>query len=239
MITTKLGKFGKIVIYQYGKVGSSSIGVNLCEWLKCKFPGTTMKIQSRYPKVVHIHDPKILQDIIDNHSSPTNPLLIINATRNFYHRQISEYFQQHKNRENIKTMTMPELGSSLLENKIYRLNDWYQRFEKQLKFDLEPFDYQNHYSLTNSKNKHITVLLVRLEDSKIWPKIFSNLLHPKLTFKKRSNLSKNCWYGDKYNQFKKYFIYPEDAVAKLADSDTHQRYYQDLDKLDIDLPIST
>lgn len=235
MIDTKLGKFHKIVIYQYGKVGSSSIGTNICKWLNCKFPGTTMKVQPRYPKVVHIHNPAILQDILKKYDQ----VLIINATRNFYHRQISEYFQQSKNKEKIKTYTLSQLADSLLDNSIYRLNDWYARFEKLLGFTLQSFDYQKHYSLTRySKNKkNIDVLIVRLEDSKHWEKVFREVVHPKIKFGIKSNLSKNCWYGDTYNKFKNYFIYPQEAVERLEQSDTHIRFYADLKQLKLTLPV--
>jgi len=235
MIHTKLGKFHKIVIYQYGKVGSSSIGTNICKWLNCKFPGTTMKVQPRYPKVVHIHNPAILEDILKKYDQ----VLVINATRNFYHRQISEYFQQSKNKEKIKTYTLPQLAESLLENSIYRLNDWYDRFEKLLGFTLKPFNYQKHYSLTSStkKTKIVHVLVVRLEDSKCWEKVFQQVVHPKIKFGIKSNLSKNCWYGDVYTKFKKYFIYPQEAVDQLQQSDTHTRFYTDIDQLKLSLPI--
>ena len=160
MIHTKLGDFKIIVIYQYGKVGSSTLGTNICQWLNVKFPGTTMKIMSKYPKVCHVHNPKIMLDIMKKYDS----ILLINACRNFYHRQISEFFQQTKNKQKIKTMNMSELGESLRNNSIFRLNNWYDNLEKMLGFELNPFDYKKHYSLT--KDSKITVILVRLEDSK-------------------------------------------------------------------------
>lgn len=236
MIPTRVGKYNIIVIYQYGKVGSSSIGVNISSWLHTRFPGTTMKPLVRYPKVVHIHDPKILDDILKKY----NHVLIINATRNFYHRQISEFFQQSKNREKIKTMTMEQLSQELLDNKIYRLNDWYERFESQLGFSLNPFDYTDHYSWTKNRqnlSRSIDVLIVRLEDSKHWENIFKKFLHPKIKFSQRTNLSKNCWYGDVYTKFKSHFIYPQDATDLLAQSDTHIRFYKDLGDLNLNLPI--
>lgn len=232
-IVTKLGKFDRIVIYQYGKVGSSTILTNLCKWLNTRFPGTSTKIPDRtYPKVIHIHDPKIMKDILNRYQS----VLIINATRNLYHRQISEFFQQSKNKQKIKTQSMPELTDALLENSIYRLNDWYERFEKLLGFTLEPFDYRKHYSLT-TKRTNRPVLIIRLEDSKSWQRIFQQLIHDRIRFTAKTNLSKDCWYGAKYTEFKEYFRYPVEAADRLAESDTHHRFYQDLNQLPLDLPI--
>jgi hypothetical protein len=167
-------------------------------------------------------------------------VFIINATRNFYHRQISEFFQQGKNREKIKTMTLEQLSEELLNNKIFRLNDWYDRFETQLGFKLKPFDYSTHYSWTKHRptpTQTRDVLVVRLEDSKLWPKIFQRFLHAKIKFSQRTNLSKNCWYGDTYAKFKSYFIYPQEAVEQLSQSDTHLRFYQDIADLKLNLPI--
>lgn len=239
MTKTKLGDFKIIAIYQYGKVGSATLGTNICKWLNTPFGGTITKIQTKYSRVVHLHDPKIMCDILSKYDR----VLIINACRNFYDRQISEFFQQHKNREKIKTLTLEELSSELSQNSIFRLNDWYQKFETNILngSKLESFDYQKHYSLTQhiipkkiNTRCQVSVLLIRLEDSKHWEKIFQQVVHPKIKFKSSTNKTK----GVIYQQFKEHFKYSLEETTKLAESDTHQRYYQDLDRLNLILPIT-
>lgn len=232
MIHCKLGDFKIIVIYQYGKVGSATLGTNLCKWLGCKFVGTIFRPQPKYPKVCHIHSSEIMKDILQKYDS----ILIINATRNFYDRQISEFFQQAKNRQRIKNGDLEELSVALKNNSIYRLNNWYHEFEDLIGFNLKPFDYNKHYSLT--KKPKITVLLVRLEDSKRWGKIFNRVVHQKIKFTTNTNVTSNRAHGDIYKRFKEYFKYSPEEVAKLDESDTHQRYYQDLGKLGLKLPIN-
>lgn len=238
MITCKLGEFKIIVIYQYGKVGSATLGVNLCKWLGVKFAGTTFKVMPKYPKVCHIHSAEIMKDILRKYDS----VLVINATRNFYHRQISEFFQQGKNRAKIKEGNVSELCSMLHENSIFRLNNWYADFEKLLGLSgggISDFDYEKKYSLTKSKGGKLVVLVVRLEDSKQWERIFHRVVHPKIRFTENANVSKGRWYGDVYSKFKSQFRYTTDETQKLAESDTHIRFYQDLSNLGLSLPISS
>lgn len=240
MITCKLGEFKIIVIYQYGKVGSATLGVNLCKWLGVKFTGTIFKTMPKYPKVCHIHSAEIMKDILQKYDS----VLIINATRNFYHRQISEFFQQAKNRSKIKEGNISELCAMLRENSIYRLNNWYADFEKLLEsskdspFLLKDFDYEKKYSLTIDKNGKYAVLVVRLEDSKHWEKIFKRIIHPKIKFTENANVSENRWYNKVYNEFKQHFRYNLEETQKLAESDTHLRFYHDLLSLNLELPIT-
>ena len=99
MVKTKLGDFSIIVIFQYGKVGSASIGVNLCKWLDVKFHGTTMKKLANYPKVTHIHSAEILQDILEKYARMNKRVLVVNSCRNLYQRHLSAYFQKSKNRQ--------------------------------------------------------------------------------------------------------------------------------------------
>lgn len=224
MVTTKIGKFARVVIYQYGKVGSATILTNICKWLNARYPGTTTKIQLTYPIVVHIHDPKIMADILKKYKN----VLIINATRNFHDRQISEFFQQSKNVDIIKEADLSKIGEALLENSIYRLNNWYSKFEDLLGFTLEQFDYSKYFSLTKTRN--VSVLIVRLEDSKKWSKIFQQHIHPKIDMSKKTNISSKSWYGDTYTNFKSSFSYPDEVILKLNESDTHSRYYRDFQK---------
>lgn len=234
MVKTKLGDFSIIVIFQYGKVGSASIGVNLCKWLDTNFVGTTMRKRTNYPKVTHIHSVEILQDILEKYAKMKKRVLVINSCRNLYQRHLSAYFQKSKNKQKIKTLPPKKLVKDFKENfKIGRLNNWYNDLEGLLDLKLTPFDYKKHYSL--SEREGLSLLIVRLEDSKHWEKVFTKVVSPQISMRQKANISSTRWYNDKYAGFKKLMKYSEEDAKTIEESDTHKLFYEDLAKMGLNL----
>lgn len=223
--------FEKIIIYQFGKVGSETLR------------STFMQIKE---EVQHTHD---FNDLI---LKPTKPLLIVNVVRNLFDRNISAMFQNIgaygppaelaigkngyiregyflQNRplllgENISEISdfFRKTNIEILLKLIYK--KWYSDFNKYTGIDIfeTPFDRDKKYKIIPGCNK--TILVLRFEDIEQWGNILSNIFDYKIQLVSK-NLTKQKPLHSLYEKFKKHYKYSKEEIKMIKKIDFIKHFY--------------
>ena len=192
----KLNDFERIIIYQYGKVGSSTMRDSLREYHK---------------DVHHVHF--IIKNAKNWHLLSNNKILIINIVRNTYDRNISNLFQNISNKltdfyycepKHVKNVKLNNLMIHFRKANCIHIKKllipWYTNFKETIGIDIlaKEFDTEKKYNIYELDNK--TVLTLRFEDIADWGNILSTLFNETIQIKK-SNITKDKLY----NKFKKQY----------------------------------
>jgi hypothetical protein len=211
-----LSEYKRIIIYQYGKVGSRTMFNTLSE---------------HHNNVHHIH----FLDRRDNLKKILKKdTLIITIVRNTYDRNISNMFQNIKVKENdfyyykeIKNNNLNDLMTHYRKANIKHakrlLMPWFKQFKKHIGVDIfeKKFNREEMYNVYKTNDK--TVLMLRFEDIAKWEDILSNIFDKKIVLK-NENMSKNKKYHKTYEIFKKKYKYTkiEQRIIKKID---HMSYF--------------
>jgi hypothetical protein len=230
--------YENIIIYQYGKCGSSS--------LRDLF-------KQVHSKVIHTHSPKNIP--------PRENLgkrdLIINVTRNLFDRNISDYFQNISrfghywyvnNEENLFKMPIGEILRKYNE-RIYfyitnNLYTWYDNFELKTGTNVfeEPFNRKNKYLIYD--NKDYTTVVLRYEDINDWNYIISKIFINELPPLPKSNISKNKKIYYIMEEFKKKYHLTAKMINTVKKANVMIHFYTEDElkeiikkyKTEIDIP---
>jgi hypothetical protein len=227
-----------VLVYSPPKVASTSLITSI-----------RLSASNKY-YVMHTHDEIIFKsnlgenhhtcvsDILENGSDIWNPLtkknrhvFIIDIYRDPIERKISEYFHEistlHFNQPEsiIKTYNM--------ENIIERFNCVYPHLSNEDYFknrfpislnQLPPtFDFEKKYLLITDKEKNVTFIKLRLQDSKDWPHILTQIFGNEFVLMKDYE-TKDKEIGDFYQSFLNSYPIPENYLNELK-SCSHFNYY--------------
>lgn len=212
-----INNYENIVIYQYGKCGSSSLRDLFKQMDK---------------NVIHTHSPK---NIPDHYGRD----LIITVTRNLFDRNISDYFQNISRKDHFwyldtekniqEKCTMGQILKKyndkikgLIVNSLY---PWYDRFKRKTSVNIfkSPFDYEKKYLIYESEQN--TVVVLRYEDIKNWDEIFTEIFSTSLPKLPKVNITKNKKIYKKFVEFKKKYVLTEDIIKTTLKMNVMQHFY--------------
>lgn len=224
-----LNNFEKIIIYQFGKVGSGTLY-------------HTFKYYSKV-EVQHTHD---FNDLIG--LKTTKPVLIINVVRNLFDRNISAMFQNIgaygddrgkkgyvregyflQNRPlmiegNISKISdfFRKTNTEILLKSIY--NKWYSDFNKYTGVDIfeTPFDRRKKYKIIPGCHK--TILVLRFEDIKQWENILTDIFNSNFKLVSK-NLSETKPAYILHERFKEYYKYSKKETTMIKNIDFMKHFY--------------
>jgi hypothetical protein len=212
-----------ILVYTHPKVGSTSFVTSLRLSASDKF------------YVLHTHDDPILEiqwedknlcssDIIKNAGIGGRKVYIIDIYRTPIERKISEYFHE------ISTLHFNNLETSINKYDIRRItkrfNDLFPHFSDEdffeTKFGIhEAFDLKKKYLMHT--NNGVVYIKLRLQDSKEWGRILSDILKTEIIIVKDYETS-NKFIGELYNNFKTVYRLPFCYFDDLKECPSLKKY---------------
>ena len=209
-----LNDFQSIYIYQYGKVGSST--------LQCTF-------KKYHDNVIHTHqyDEKMM----------SKKTLIINVVRNLYDRNISAFFHNINNYKHglfyycpdtdNKNIKIDNLINFFRNCNIRHLNEkiapWFKNFNDKFNINIfsKEFDNKKKYNIYNTSGP--IILTLRFEDINDWENILSNIFNIKIELHAK-NITEKKKIVNIYNKFKKEYKYSDEEI-KIIDNIDHFLYF--------------
>ncbi len=222
-----LEKYDRILVFQYGKVGSSSLR-------------DTLK-SVRNDGIIQSHWFPILERVLNSDGKT----LIINICRNVFDRNISNYFQNINNighlwyldnKKNILDRTkysiedlVADFSSKNMKHIEERLITWYSNFNELLGINIfeTPFDFEKKYTFFSGEKYDL--LLIRNEDIKMWPNILESALGLKELVLKYSNFSPKKWYGNLQSEFTNIYIYDQKEIDVIMAIDFMNHFYTEME----------
>ena len=211
-------EYSKIMIYTYGKVGSTSIRVNN---ISGRYYGG---ITDEYPEfILQIERHNVAKDIITKYQN----VLVINIVRLPIDRNISAFWQFTKFKHPFYLDTsIEELNYYFLNTKINIINNdsWMNKCFENLNVNIDnlTFDSVNKYNLVNLENNN-DLLMFRFED---WSYMKYNVLPKfKVLVAKNANVTSNKKCADKYKEHKEFYKVTETEKENIKNSKILKFYY--------------
>lgn len=243
-----------IIIYQPGKVGSSTVLASLNHSLHPAVAGTTIyhahhlnhleqleaDIKSRFPNpqrsLEKLAIDKELRRKIDE--DPNQKWNVITLTREPVAMAISTIFEMldvlfpgWKAKYQAGQWDLQEMQETILKRYVGGPGpeDWYDVQMKPV-FDIDvyshPFPYQQGYEIYHGKNNS-RLLLIRLEDlNRVGQKVLGYFLNQKRFHLVQANVGEQKEYSDLYRDFKK-IPWPASFLEKMYASRFARHFYTD------------
>ena len=208
-------QYDKILVYQYGKVGSTSIRKSgLCN----KYYSTIQKTYKE--QMISTHSHEVAKDILSKYKN----VLVINIVRLPIDRNISGFFQNiNKYTSDYNELHIDDLIK--MYDELYNPNtdNWMVNFFKGFNIDIDKFKFDkiNKYNkLTYNSND---ILLFRFEDLEY---ITSNIL-PKYNIfvNNKKNVGSSKSYNEVYENFKKIYKISDLEKERILNSKITNIYY--------------
>lgn len=211
MLNININDYNKILVYQFGKVGSSTLTYNN----NGKF---YPKIKDEYlEKVIHTHTHEVAEDILKKY----NNVLVINIVRLPIGRNISAFWEDiNVNCTDYKYKTIIELDNLMLKHPSYdvkSLDWWMNRFYETTGIDYKNFSFDFEKKFVCIDKKSHKFLFYRFEDIDY----INSIILPSIGFKfdrKEINDSNNKHYKDFYKNHKKYHKVSKDEIENIKNS---------------------
>lgn len=208
-------KYQKVIIFQYGKVASSTIMTSQ-DGMGCQ------TIQDKYDKyLIKTHNHEVAKDILSKHKN----VLIINIVRLPITRNISAFYQNiDRYAPDYNNITMDNLIK--IYDKAYSIKhttDWMNSFFNMFNINIDNFNFdtKNKYNIFSRKGNDI--LLLRYEDIKY---TFSKIL-PKYGIKVsgKCNASESKPYSISIRNFLKNYKITKNEKQKIINNTILNKYY--------------
>lgn len=211
-------KYEKILIFQYGKVGSTSITLSHASnsHYEC--------IQESYnEKILHTHLHDVAKDILSKYRN----ILVINIVRLPIDRNISDFFQNIESKcKNYNQLSINEIIQIYKKNSLDQLNYidvWMSHFFNIFNIDTDNFKFDKINKYNKLKFNGNDILLFRFEDLEY---ITLNIL-PKYNIfvneKKNESLKKH--YAKLYKSVKERYKIDDFEKEKIIYSKITNIYY--------------
>lgn len=242
--------YDKIIVYQYGKVGSNTICNTLAKHYNTITGGYT-DICNIYPEhIITTHNAGVFIDILEKYKS--KKILIITITRNCITRALSEFFEiagsitwinkqddfHNLPKQDLLSMCqdhirflLSESSSKYIEN-VFDLIRTYTDIDIFDEINTEKKYFIKHVSKKYDDNDEIStklsLLVYRFEDIHI----LSNILKDTLGIKCEiinGNESKNKWYIEEYNYCKQNLVLDNEIFENYYKTRHHQFIYKNED----------
>ena len=211
-------EYSKIMVYTYGKVGSTSIRVHNDNG---RYYG---RIRDEYPEfILQIERHNVAKDIITKYQN----VLVINIVRLPIDRNISAFWQFTKFKHPFYLNKPIEKLNNIFKNtrlNIKNNDEWMNKFFENLNVNIDnlTFDSVNKYNLVNLENNN-DLLMFRFED---WSYIKDNILPKfKVLVSKNANVTSNKKCADKYKEHKEFYKVTETEKENIKNSKILKFYY--------------
>eukprot|EP00408_Alexandrium_pacificum_P019845 CAMPEP_0171198966 /NCGR_PEP_ID=MMETSP0790-20130122/23220_1 /TAXON_ID=2925 /ORGANISM="Alexandrium catenella, Strain OF101" /LENGTH=360 /DNA_ID=CAMNT_0011664297 /DNA_START=27 /DNA_END=1109 /DNA_ORIENTATION=- len=233
-----LGDFpplNRVLIYQYGKVASTSLQQSIGKLLKppAKIPYVWTG-QKHYGPYAKTHSPGVARAFLDAMPDDSSAW-VVTATRSPFQRKVSDFFQNLHRRfhsladakRQAANMTMAELHE-LYRPKWCNEGTWFaDSFNPVVGFDIlssaEHIRAGGRVVRHNStKGRDLAVLVLRFEDIKRWHAQLRGVL-PGFVIA-RTNTGEQKWYASLYKQFLETYVLSEMEVQCYCKCETFAFY---------------
>lgn len=221
-----------IIVYQMGKVGSSTLVKSLDENNKDALHiHRYFFLNNERPITLKLLPNKIKHRIIFNSFLRKEKVKIISFYRDPLPRNISSFFQ------NLDVYFKPSKFSKLtyknLKDKFDNANkvhqtpiNWFDvEFKRKLNIDIFNYPFDKEKGFTVIKKGHIEIFLCVTNKIDLLEKQIAEFLEIDAFQLKNSNIGDNKWYGDLYNEFKKKYQPSEDMLNSLYGSPAIKHFF--------------
>lgn len=210
-----MNKFNKILLYQYGKVGSTSISYS------CNGKHYS-EICVDYPEyLIHTHSHDVGKDILKKYKN----ILVINIVRFIIDYNLSSFWENiHFIIPNYKEKSIEELNYKFKEiHNINYTDNWIKLFFEviDINFDNFNFDKNNKYVILN-KNEN-TYLFYRYEDYNYINENIFPLFNIKIETQKNNSFEKE--YSKFYKNHKEFYKIDNEEEIKIKDNLYINKFY--------------
>lgn len=219
----KLKKYTPILIYQMGKVGSTSVYKSLLQY----YQGV----------VIHTHgfsqdydnpDTRVLYDWV---MSQKNEMKIVSLVREPVARNISSFFQNFERYVGVpfeySNYLIEELGEIFLKNHNHEIPlQWFDRHIKN-KFGIDVYSSKfSENGVGEYRNKNIKLLVVRLEsDDDVIVKAIQQFVGLNKFKMINENIGDHKQYSGTYLEFKEKFKFPMEYISTMYESEYFKYFY--------------
>ncbi len=205
----------KILLYQYGKVGSSSIRKSI---ESSKY--VTKPLASYSSRLIQTHSHSVAEDIIKKHPD----VLVIVIVRLPVTRNLSDFWENiRKNLSNYKTKSIEEIDVVYKQKDFITYTDnWMNMCFKTLDIDKSTFEFNHLDKYTLNTNK-IKTLLLRYEDMEYVTK--SVLPEYGIHVNKKTNVSSKKGYGKFFLNHKEYHTIDKNVEDQIRSSPFNKIFY--------------
>lgn len=240
-----------IAVYQMGKVGSETI-VNSLKQLELAAPiyhvhilahkNITISVnnsqKNNQPLNLQLKNSKILREYLDREIDP--PLNIITAVREPISQFISAFFQNIESRNpdlinssgNYKRQAIHNYLTKKLSNydpkQAWNCN-WFDRdFQPALGIDIYEHKFNSELGYTEFTHKNLNILVLQLENSKLWNQRISTFLNLSSPLKiVKTNVSNNKKYHRVYKNILANIELPISVLQEIYQCKYCQHFYSD------------
>jgi hypothetical protein len=220
----KLASAPPVLVYQMGKVGSSSLKKSLA----ASWPGLTIQAHTMAEEKRHSSE---LEFVYQRVVLQNAPVFVISPVREPIGRNISAFFQNFERDAGFKygesTPATDQLIRLFLHN--YDHDAPLRWFDKNLKpvFDIDVFehDFPSH-GVQVLEHKNVRLLLMRCEEpDPVKESAVQNFLNmPRFRLQSR-NIGAQKNYGEAYKTFKEAFTAPDWYLNKMYESRFFRHFY--------------
>ena len=211
-------KYEKILIFQYGKVGSTSIRQSDSNSKFCK------NIQKTYEEnFIQTHSHIVAKDVLSKYKN----ILVINIVRLPIDRNISAFFENIDSHcENYNQLSINEIiqkYDQLDRFTVKTTDNWMSDFFKIFNIDIDNFKFDRINKYNKLRFDSNDILLFRFEDYKY---ITSNIL-PKYNIfvNKKVNVGSKKHYAELYKTFKETYKINDFEKENIINSKITNIYY--------------
>jgi hypothetical protein len=220
----RLDRATPVLIYQMGKVGSSSLKKSIAP---C-WPGLTIHTHNIARDKEDRADVKLVYDAVIRKGGPA---LIISPVREPIGRTISGFFENFERNTGVKYLDSTLCTDELIRIFLQRFSHegpltWFERQFTPV-FNLDVYDYDFPAAgIQVIEQKNIKILLMRCElpDFTKASAVKSFLDLPSFSLENR-NIGSAKEYAETYEQFKRAFVPPDWFVTKMYDSRFFNHFY--------------
>ncbi|MBA43100.1 MAG: hypothetical protein CMF62_03710 [Magnetococcales bacterium] len=208
--------FNKVLVYQYGKVGSSTITHN---GIGQYYPIPRLYY---YHYIIQTHSHDVAKDILNKYSN----VLVINIVRLPIDKNLSNFWEcinRHCPYYKEKDITYLNNLYNSLSYSVQYTDKWMEKFFETTDIDISNFKFDIDNKFTTFKKNNNTFLFFRFED---WDFIKENTL-PKfnIVIKNNYNEGKNKHYKEKYAKHKEIYKVSEKEESLIRDSKIMKLFY--------------
>lgn len=218
-----------VLVYQMGKVGSTSIITSL------EHAGYNL-----HHNLLHIHElrdgqrTKKDENIAANHNEINENWKIITLVRDIVSRNVSDFFHNLSNvdragewyvgpEENVRQLGIKELSNAFIACPMAKHLAPLNWFDTQLKqfFGIDVFEHSFDCEWKIYQEK---ALLIRLEDLDRASSVIGDFLN--IDYKSiRANEARKKWYADKYEKFRRQSVLPPAYLDMIYNSRFMRHFY--------------
>eukprot|EP00929_Paragymnodinium_shiwhaense_P014013 TRINITY_DN121877_c0_g1_i1.p1 TRINITY_DN121877_c0_g1~~TRINITY_DN121877_c0_g1_i1.p1 ORF type:complete len:410 (+),score=53.96 TRINITY_DN121877_c0_g1_i1:86-1315(+) len=234
-----------ILIYTYGKVGSSTLQDALSRWMHPeKGQGQAIALipyqvseALRQHRGLFTHGPHVVRDFRQRWTKPGDTIWVVTAVRSPWVHQMSSFYEKIIDRLNPERQeeyripySMEELHAMFRKARrtwVSEHQHWFSRMFRtgtgvNLLENASAYDHLKKRLFVQHvvDDRILNIVLLHLEDADQWEDILNEFFPGVTVGAKRT--SENRWYQDSYHDFKKTFVFDHREIRELL---SYEQWY--------------